>query len=188
MTDTTINKRYATAKLSAVYAHVGLFDVQACEVWISKKKFGKGHSLNTAHARMLKGGTNSASVADKDRFVCYWFNTPDSGEGMVHGKDLNWSEGHLMVRLDPNWNYATQELIRSTDELRLERNLDQQYRWGRQIYDMYRALCPAYPLSWHMIGPRPKDSMFQIMRWPGAEASAEEIAEAESGGGLIDSV
>ena len=184
VSDTTINKRYATQKLSVQYAHVGLLDVCGNALWISKKKFGRAHSMDTAHARMLRGGSNSTSVADKDRFVCYGFNTPHSSDGLVHGESLDWTEGHLMVRLDPNWNYMTQELIRSTDQTRLDRNLDQQYRWGRLIYDAYRRMCPGYPLSWHMIGPRPKDSMFKILRWPGADATAEEIAEAEAGGGL----
>ncbi len=173
MSQTQINKRFATTKLTCVYAHVGLFDVADRQVWIARKRFGIVPE-HVAHARMIKGGSNSASVADKDRFLCFWFNPPRSGDGLVHGQAIDWAEGHLMVRLDPNWNYTTQQLIRATDTARIDRNLDQQYRWGRAIFEAYRQLAPDFPVNWHMIGPRPKDSMFHIVRHPGSSAAQAE--------------
>lgn len=163
---TTINRRFCTSKLRCDIPHVGLYDVAGRELWISKKRIGVS-AMKTSHARMLSGGTNTTSVADKDRFVCFWFHTPGSGDGLVHGYPIEWDEGHLMVRLDPCWNYATQELIRSTDTAKVEYNIEQQYRWGQFIFETYAKLSPKFPLSWHMLGPRPTDSMFYVQRIEG---------------------
>jgi hypothetical protein len=163
---TRINKRYSTDRLRCDMAHVGLFDVADYTLWIARRRIGQD-PLKTSHARMILGGTHAASVAEKDRFVCYWFHTPHTGEGLVHGQAIDWSEGHLMVRLDPFWNYATQKLIRSTDTARLEHNVDQQYRWAQHIFERYAAMGPRYPLNWHMLGPRPADSMFHVQRAQG---------------------
>jgi hypothetical protein len=161
--DCRINPKYATEKLRCDVAHAGLFDVRERKLWIAKKRLGSV-PLNVAHARMLHGGSSTTSVADKDRFLCYWFHTPHTGEGLVHGYPIEWEEGHLMVRLDPNWNYARQELIRSTETAKIEHNIDQQFHWGQMIFETYVALKPKFPLSWHMIGPRPADSMFYVQR------------------------
>jgi len=160
---TRINKKFCTDKLRCDIAHVGLFDVEDRSIWIARKKLGTT-PLKTSHARMLAGGTNTTSVAEKDRFVCYWFHTPGSGDGLVHGYPIEWDEGHLMIRLDPNWNYLTQELVRSTDTARVEHNIEQQYQWGELIFRSYLAMKPNFPISWHMIGPRPADSMFYVER------------------------
>ena len=159
----SVNPKVCQNRLRCDYAHTGLYDVANRELWISKKKLGNT-PLNVAHAKMLVGGSNTTGVADKDRFLCYWFHTPHTGEGLVHGYPIEWDEGHLMIRLDPQWNYRTQELIRSTDTAKVERNIDQQYEWGRLIFQAYLELEPDFPLSWHMIGPRPADSMFYIER------------------------
>lgn len=161
---TSINRKYCTDDLRCDIAHVGLYDVSDRKIWIARKRLGST-PLNVAHARMLKGGTSTTSVADKDRFLCYWFHTPNTGDGLVHGYPIEWDEGHLMIRLDPNWNYLTQELIRTVDTTRIERNIDQQYEWAQKIYDAYVALNPKFPVSWHMVGPRPADSMFYIQRY-----------------------
>lgn len=162
-TATTIHSKHATDKLRVDYAHVGLYDVEQRRIWIARKRLGV-KPLNVSHARMLVGGSNTTSVGDKDRFLCYWFHTPNTGEGLVHGYPIEWAEAHLMIRLDPNWNYATQELIRSVDAARVEKNIEQQYQWGRYIFNTYVNLGPRFALSWHMIGPRPADSMFYIER------------------------
>ncbi len=160
---TRINKKYCTDKLRCDIAHVGLYDVAERTTWIARKRMGS-QPLKTSHARMLVGGSNTTSVADKDRFLCYWFHTPGSGDGLVHGYPIEWDEGHLMVRMDPCWNYATQELIRSTDTARIEHNIELQYRWAERIFQAYVELRPKFPLSWHMLGPRPADSMFYVHR------------------------
>ena len=161
--DNPINPKYGTDKLSTKYAHVGLYDVTEAKAWIAKKKRGGG-SIRVSHARLLIGGTQDTSTVSKDRFVCYWMNTPGTGEGLVHGYPIEWDEGHLMVRSDPNWDYATGKFIPATDSARIEKNIDQQFAWGKRLFKSYLALKPSFPISWHMIGPRATDSMFYIER------------------------
>ncbi len=161
--DRSINKQYCTSRISADYAHVGLFDVSDRQVWIAKKKWGTS-PVRVSHARLLKGGTNDQSTADKDKYVCYWYHTPGSGEGYVHGYPIEWDEAHLLVRLDPNWSYSQQKFIPNTDTRRVEKNIEQQYDWGRAVFESYTGKNLKFPLSWHMIGPRAADSMFYIQR------------------------
>ncbi len=165
-----INRRYCTDKITATYAHVGLFDVDDQKLWIAKKRgWGQTSTIQISHARLLTRGTGETSTADKDRFVCTWFHPPDSGQGYVHGHPIEWSEGHLLIRLDPNWNYLTRSFVASTDTAKVEHVTEQQFEWGKKILDAYLALKPPFPLSWHMIGPRPTDSMFYIQRFEAAQ-------------------
>lgn len=160
-----INKRHATDRVRPDYAHVGLLDTTDRELWIARRKFNVT-PIRVSHARLLTGGSNTASVADKDRFLCYWYHTPDTGTGLLHGYPIEWDEAHLMVRLDPTWDYRNQTLLsNATDAHRIEQNIEQQYRWGQYIFDSYAQLAPKFPLSWHLIGPRPADSMFYIQRF-----------------------
>jgi len=161
---TQINTRYGTDKLQVTYAHVGLFDVADKKIWIARKKIGSA-PIRLSHARLIVGGTNTSSTADKDRFLCYWYNTPNTGEGYVQGYPIEWSEAHLMVRLDPNWNYLTQQYLSNAESRKVEYNIDQQFAWGQSIYDTYVAAKPKFPLSWHMVGPRAADSMFYVQRY-----------------------
>ena len=158
-----INKQHCTDKLRAAYAHVGLYDVKARRAWIAKKKWGVT-PLRVSHAKLLIGGTQDTSTVTKDQYLCYWFNTPNTGEGLVHGYPIEWDEGHLMVRIDPNWNYLTGRFIPNTDTAKIEKNIDQQHAWGQHIYKSYLELKPKFPLSWHVIGPRAADSMFYVER------------------------
>ncbi|MEM8738418.1 MAG: hypothetical protein AAGG38_08085 [Planctomycetota bacterium] len=159
----SINKQYCTKTLRVDYAHVGLYDVAAREAWIARKKWGVV-PVRVSHARMLKGGTNDQSTADKDKFVCYWYHTPGTGEGNVHGYPIEWDEGHLLIRLDPNWSYSQRKFIPNTEVRRVEKNIEQQYTWGRTLFKTYMDKNPGFALSWHMIGPRAADSMFYIER------------------------
>ena len=161
--DRRINRKYCTEKLRCDFAHVGLYDVREQTVWIARRRLGV-NPIKLSHARMLTGGSNTTSVAEKDRFLCYWYHTPHTGEGLVHGYPIEWDEAHLMIRLDPNWDYVRQELIRSVDAARVEHNIEQQYAWAERIFERYRELGPPFALSWHMIGPRPADSMFYVQR------------------------
>lgn len=161
--DRQINRKYCVDAIRVDYAHVGLFDVRDKRAWIARKRWGVV-PVRLSHARLLTGGTSDTSTADKDRFVCYWFHTPGTGEGFVHGYPIEWDEGHLMVRLDPNWNYLTQTFIPTSDTAKVEKNIEQQYGWGQRLFDAYVAAAPTFPLSWHMIGPRATDSMFYIQR------------------------
>ena len=163
-----INRRYCTDRVRVDYAHVGLYDVAERKLWIARRRWGVV-PVHISHARLLHGGTQQTSTADKDRFVCYWYHTPGTGEGHVHGYPIEWDEGHLLIRLDPNWNYRARRFIPSTDTAKIESNIEQQYRWGKLIFESYVARAPRHPLSWHLIGPRPADSMFYIQRVEGAK-------------------
>lgn len=158
-----INKHYTTDKLRADYAHVGLMEVQTGTLWIARKRFGV-HPIRISHARLLQGGSDATSTVEKDRFLCYWFHTPNTGSGYVHGYPIEWEEGHLLVRLDPHWSYSRKQFIPSSDTLAVEANIEEQFAWGRQIFHAYLTLKPGFALSWHMIGPRPADSMFYVQR------------------------
>jgi hypothetical protein len=161
--ESQVNKRYCASRLRVDYPHVGLFDVRTAEMWIAKKKWGVS-PVRVSHARLLVGGTQDTSTINKDQFLCYWFHTPNTGEGYVQGYPVEWEEGHLLVRMDPTWNYSTCTLIPLTDTAKIEANIERQYTWGQKIFDAYVDLKPKFPLSWHMIGPRPTDSMFYIQR------------------------
>lgn len=161
-----INRQYCTDKIRVDYAHVGLYDADERKCWIAKKRWGVV-PVRVSHARLLVGGTQDTSTADKDRYICYWFHTPDTGEGLVHGYPIEWEEGHLLVRLDPNWNYLARKFIPNTDTAKVERNVEQQYKWGKRIFESYIAKHPKFALSWHLVGPRPTDSMFYVQRYEG---------------------
>lgn len=158
-----INKQFSTDKLRVDYAHVGLYDVADRRLWIARKRWGIV-PVRISHARMLIGGTQTTSTADKDRFICYWYHTPGTGDGFVHGHPIDWSEGHLLIRSDPNWNYTSRTFIPNTDTAKIEKNAKQQYNVGRRIFESYAAKKPEFPLTWHLIGPRVKDSIFEIQR------------------------
>lgn len=169
-----INKTYATQKLTTAYPHVGLLDVTQREMWIARKKLGQDPA-RTSHARLLSATTGATACADKDRFLCYWFHHPDNAPQQtlgsvatasmsVHGYPIEWQEAHLLVRLDPTWDIANQCMIKSTDTRKIDRNIDQQYAWGEHIFNQYRGLKNDHPLSWHLVGPRGKDSLFYVDR------------------------
>jgi len=158
-----ISRHHCSGKLRVDYAHVGLYDVADRRMWIAKKRFGVV-PVRVSHARLLATGDHDTSTADKDRFVCYWFHIPGSGTGYVHGYPIEWSEGQLLIRLDPNWDYVNRRFIPSTDTAKVDRNVEQQYGWGQKMFETYAALKPKFPISWHMIGPRAADSMFYIER------------------------
>jgi len=169
-----VNKTYATTKLTMAYPHVGLLDVQSREVWVAKKKLGQDPA-RVSHAKLLSAGGGNMATADKDRFLCYWFHHPDSAPTQmlgsaatasmaVHGYPIEWHEAHLLVRLDPTWDIANQQLVKSTDTRKIDKNIDQQYAWGEFIFKQYTQLVSKHPLSWHLVGPRAQDSLFYIER------------------------
>ena len=171
-----VNRRFSTDKIQVSYAHVGLFDVDQQKLWIAKMRTWGTIPIRVSHARLLARGTHEASTADKDRFLCTWFHTPGTGQGHVHGYPIEWDEGHLLIRLDPNWNYLTRSFIASTETAKIERNIEQQYEWGQKIFATYLALNPPFPICWHMIGPRATDSMFYIER----VAPSDEVHHPDS--------
>ena len=162
----SINPQQCADKLSHDYAHVGVFDVRTRRPFAARPVPDRpAQALRIAHALLLTGhdGDNPDHTL-KDRFICYWFHPPMTGHGYVQGYPIQWDEGHLLVRVDPLWNHATNTLIPPTDTARVEHNLEQQYAFGQRIFRAYLALKPPFPLSWHAIGPRPNDSMFYVQR------------------------
>ena len=164
MSDRVVDTRVCTDRLRVEDAHIGLFDTTENRIWIARKRWRGPAPIRLSHARMLVTGSDDGSTADKDRFLCFWYHTPHTSEGYVQGYPIEWDEGHLLVRVDPNWNHVKQELIPSTERARIEKNLDRQFAWGQRIFESYLARKPPFPLSWHLIGPRPVDSMFYVQR------------------------
>ncbi len=163
MPEKQINPDYCTDKVRLDYPHVGLFDVRSDSVWIARKKWNISPA-QISHARLLVGGTQDTSTADKDNFLCFWFHPPHSGQGYVQGYPIDWKEGHLLVRFDPNWDYAAKQFIPSSDAARVEANVDRQHAWGQGLFRRYLECKPDFPISWHMTGPRATDSLFYIER------------------------
>lgn len=160
-----IDRQTATATLRADYPHVGLMDVRERKLYAARRPTeGEPPAIRRGHASLLVGGSDQVGVSEKDRFLCYWFYTPRTGQGLLQGYPIEWDEGHLMVRLDPYWDYRNQRLLRSTDFRHVEKNIEQQFAWGWLIFDSYRKLRRGFPLSWHLVGPRPSDSTFYVAR------------------------
>ena len=96
------------------------------KIWVAKRLGGQ--AIRTSHARLITGGSdNTTSTAWKDRFICFWFYTPRSGEGYIHGYPIDWDEAHLLVRIDPNWDYDRQRLIPPELEDQVNANLERQF-------------------------------------------------------------
>jgi hypothetical protein len=161
-----ISARYCTGRFNGRYAHVGLYDTRERKVWICRPVGGQ--AIRTSHARLITCADNAAGTVWKDRFVCYWFYTPHTGEGLVHGYPIDWDEGHLLVRIDPQWDYDRQALIPPQLTDHVEANLQRQFRHGDRIFAFYAGSRLKYPFSIHFIGPRATDSLFYVKRHPGA--------------------
>ena len=159
-----INPEYCTDELVTTYAHVGLYDAADRHAWIAKKRESQ-NPIRVSHARLLIGGTQDTSTISKDQFICYWFHPPHTGEGYIHGYPIEWDEGHLMVRLDPHWDFVSATFIPITDTARVEKNIDNQIQYANHLFSLYIESQPAYPLSLHLIGPRATDSMFYLKRY-----------------------
>src|SRR3954469_22159878 len=104
-----VSTKFCTEKFNGKYPHVGLFDCRERKVWVAKPLAGQ--AIRTSHARLITGSDNATSTVWKDRFICFWFYTPRTGEGFVHGYPIDWEEAHLLVRIDPHWDYDRQRMI-----------------------------------------------------------------------------
>src|SRR5678810_1428362 len=76
-----VSPKYCTDKFSGKYPHVGLYDCRERRVWVAKPLAGQ--AIRTSHARLITGADNATSTVWKDRFLCFWFYTPRTGEGYV---------------------------------------------------------------------------------------------------------
>ena len=157
-----VSARYCTNKFNGKYPHVGLYDCRERKVWVCK--FLNGQAIRTSHARLITGADNATSTVWKDRFLCYWFYTPNTGEGYILGYPIDWEEAHLLVRIDPNWDYDRQRLIPADMSDQVNENLERQFKHGERIFDFFRNCKLNYPISLHFVGQRATDSLFYVKR------------------------
>jgi hypothetical protein len=113
---------------------------------------------------LISGADNATSTVWKDRFLCYWFYTPRTGEGLILGYPIDWEEAHRLVRVDPNWDYDRQRFIPSEMEDQAAENLERQHRHGERIHQFFVERKLKYPFSLHFIAQRATDSMFYAKR------------------------
>jgi hypothetical protein len=157
-----VSTKLCTDKFNGKYPHVGLYDCRARKVWVAKPL--NGQAIRTAHARLITGADNATSTVWKDRFLCYWFYTPRTGEGFIHNYPIDWEEGHLLVRVDPQWDYDRQRIIPAELEEQAADNLERQHRHGERIFQFFSDSKLKYPFSLHFIAQRATESMFYAKR------------------------
>lgn len=157
-----VSTRLCSNKFNGKYPHVGLYDCRERKVWVAKPLAGQ--AIRTSHARLITGVDNATSTVWKDRFLCFWFYTPRTGEGFVHGYPIDWEEAHLLVRIDPQWDYDRQRIIPPELEDQTNENLERQFRHGERIFDFFKNSKLKYPASLHFIGQRATESLFYVKR------------------------
>lgn len=157
-----VSAKLCTDKFSGKYPHVGIYDCKERKTWVSRPL--SGQAIRTAHARLITGSDNATSTVWKDRFLCFWFYTPHTGEGFIHGYPIDWEEAHLLVRIDPNWDYDRQRLVPPELTDQVDENLKRQIKHGERILDFFRAAGLSYPFNLHFIGQRATESLFYVSR------------------------
>jgi hypothetical protein len=158
-----VSTKLCAEKFNGKYPHVGLFDCRARKVWVAKAL--SGQAIRTSHARLITGADNATSTVWKDRFICFWFYTPHTGEGFIHNYPIDWEEAHLLVRVDPQWDYDRQRMIPAELEDQAAANLERQHKHGERIYQFFIDSKLKYPFSLHFVGQSATDSMFYARRW-----------------------
>ncbi len=162
-----VSTKLCTRKFNGKYPHVGLYDCRERQIWIAKPLGGQ--AIRTAHARLITGAYNAVSTVWKDRFLCFWFYTPHTGEGYIHGYPIDWEEAHLLIRIDPNWDYDRQKLIPPHLEDHINANLERQIKHGERVFEFYREAKLKFPFSLHFMGQKASDSLFYVKRVEGAK-------------------
>ena|SRR5438105_3679335 len=157
-----VNPRFCTQTFNGKYPHVGLYDCKERKVWCAKPLAGQ--AIRTSHARLITGSDNAVSTVWKDRFLCFWFYTPNTGEGYIHGYPIDWEEAHLLVRIDPHWDYDRQRMIPGELEDQINENLERQFKHGERIFAFFDECALRYPISLHFIGQRATDCLFYVKR------------------------
>jgi len=158
-----VSTKLCAEKFNGKYPHVGLFDCRARKVWVAKAL--SGQAIRTSHARLITGADNATSTVWKDRFICFWFYTPRTGEGFIHNYPIDWEEAHLLVRVDPQWDYDRQRMIPAELEDQAAANLERQHKHGERVYQFFIDSKLKYPFSLHFVGQSATDSMFYARRW-----------------------
>ena len=157
-----VSTKLCTDRFNGKYPHVGLYDCRQRKVWVCRPL--SGQAIRTSHARLITGADNAVSTVWKDRFLCFWFYTPNTGEGYILGYPIDWQEGHLLVRIDPNWDYDRQRLIPPHLEDHVDQNLERQFKHGERIFEFFKSARLNYPFSLHFVGQRATDSLFYVKR------------------------
>ncbi len=157
-----VSTRFCTHKFNGKYPHVGLYDCREKQVWVCKSL--SGQAIRTSHARLITGTDNAISTVWKDRFLCYWFYTPRTGEGYILGYPIDWEEAHLLVRIDPQWDYDRQRLVPAELTDQISENIDRQLKHGERIVGFFEKCRLKYPFSVHFVAQRTADSLFYYRR------------------------
>jgi hypothetical protein len=157
-----VSTRFCTDRYNGKYPLVGLYDCRERKVWVCKPL--SGQAIRTSHARLITGADNATSTVWKDRFLCFWFYTPRTGEGFIHNYPIDWDEAHLLMRIDPEWDYDRQRIIPAALEDQIADNLKRQHRHGERVLAFFEASRLSYPFSVHFIGQRATDSLFYARR------------------------
>jgi len=158
-----VDRKLCTDKFNGKYPHVGLYDCRERKIWIAKPL--SGQAIRTSHARLITGSDNATSTVWKDRFLCFWFYTPRTGEGFIQNYPIDWEEAHLLVRVDPNWDYDRQRFIPSELEDQAAANLERQHKHGERIFQFFAESKLKYPFSLHFWAQRATESMFYVKRF-----------------------
>jgi hypothetical protein len=157
-----VSTKLCTDKFNGKYPHVGLIDTRDRKIWVCKPL--NGQAIRTSHAALITGVNDATGTVWKDRFICFWFYTPDTGSGLILGHPIDWAEAHLLVRIDPHWDYERQRLIEPELTDQVNANLDRQHRHGERVFDFYKQCKLKYPVCLHLVGSRAAESMFYAKR------------------------
>lgn len=161
-TGPSVSTKLCTDKFAGNYPHVGLYDCGERKVWVAKPLAGQ--AIRTSHAKLITGASDATGTARKDRFLCFWFYTPDTGSGHVLGYPIDWAEAHLLLRIDPHWDYDRQKLIPAELSDQVDANIERQATHGRRIIEFYQGCRLKYPFTLHLVAQRAQDSQFYYKR------------------------
>lgn len=159
----SVSTKLCTDKFSGKYPHVGLYDCRDRKVWVAKPL--DGQAIRTSHAALITGTDDATGTVWKDRFLCFWFYTPDTGSGLVLGYPIEWDEAHLLIRIDPLWDYDRQRLIPAELTDHVDANRERQLKHGEAIVAFFRASRLKYPFSVHFVASSAVDSVFYAKRF-----------------------
>jgi hypothetical protein len=157
-----VSTRLCTDRFNGKYPHVGVYDCRNRKVWVCKPL--DGQAIRTSHAKLITGADNATSTVWKDRFLCFWFYTPHTGEGYIHGYPIEWDEAQLLIRIDPQWDYDRQRIVPPELTDQIEENLERQFKHGDKIFDFFKICKLHYALNMHFIGQRATESQFYVKR------------------------
>lgn len=158
----TVSPKLCTDKYNGKYPHVGLYDCRERKVWVCKPM--DGQAIRTSHAALITGADDATGTVWKDRFLCFWFYTPDTGSGPLQGRPMNWAEAHLLIRIDAQWDYDRQRLIPPELTDQIDANRERQLRHGESIVEFFKASKLKYPFNVHFVASTAAGSVFDFAR------------------------